>query len=155
MMNNVARLTDLALSRYQAVDAILRRAARGDGVMIHLACANDLETCVFSVERANRFARHLGSMGVLNVALLPADADALAVTEIRGAVEHSEERIIGAPQVQRGRRPPPYRPPIVSGQPNWLAANEAFAAIGEQRLLWTVLARNIEALYIAVTNPID
>ncbi|MEX2623280.1 MAG: hypothetical protein WD651_06110 [Acidimicrobiia bacterium] len=76
--------------------------------------------------------------------LMPNHADCQAIKDMRDAIQHTEQRLLGV-----------RKPPISKGQPIFPSFGESELALGPQTLSYDTLARVLEALHSALGSPID
>jgi hypothetical protein len=93
---NFCRLTDKALLEYEAARAEFNRYVSGArSPLPYLRGIDHMENCIDATYRAVRHAEALRSLGIGRGASAPTTAQHDALKDVRDALQHSEDRLLG------------------------------------------------------------
>jgi hypothetical protein len=147
LMTNLARLVDRSVVRYREASGHLddwietrhlgNESARFRGV-------SAIEECITLVHRAGNYADVLVRRDVIDPALMPSANDRKPIKDMRDAIQHLEDRILGT-----------RKPPIRRGEPNFPSFGPTALELGSQSLSYQSLSATITALHEAVGSPLD
>ena len=145
MVTHVFRLVDHSIEAYHRIGELVDELIASQ---IHpraiFRCSSAIEECVTTVNRAGRMAQRLMKLGIFDKAAIPSKAELLAVTQMRDAIEHIDERLLGHSS----------KSPNVAGAPAMVTPDDDAAVLGPHRLEWVTLASVITKLHHAVNYPI-
>lgn len=131
---NFCRLTDKALLEYEAARADFEKYVAGAGSpMPYLRGIDHMENCIDAADRAVRHAEALRSLKIRGVAPVATDAQREMLKQVRDAVQHAEDRLLGT---STGKR----RPHIIQGQAFALFPTNTRVVIGHHALGYHQLA---------------
>jgi hypothetical protein len=147
LMTNLARLVDRSVVRYREASGYLdewietrhlgNESARFRGV-------SAIEECITLVHRAGRYADVLMRRDVIDPTLMPSANDRKPIKDMRDAIQHLEDRILGT-----------RKPPIRRGEPSFPSFGPTAVELGSQSLSYQSLSATITALHEAVGSPFD
>jgi hypothetical protein len=146
LITNLARLVDRGLVRYREAGDYFSEwiATRHQGnESARFRAVSAIEESITLTHRAVLHARRLEDR-LVDPKLMPTHADCQTIKNMRDAIQHTEERLLGM-----------RKPPISKGQPIFPSFGESELAIGPQTLPYDTLARVLVALHSALGSPID
>ena len=147
LMTNLARLVDRSVVRYREasdyLDEWIETRHLGN-LSAQFRGVSAIEECITLVHRAGKYADELERRGVIDLALMPSANDRNPIKDMRDAIQHLEDRILG-------RR----KPPIHGGEPNFPSFGPKAVQLGSQSLSYQSLSATITALHEAVGSPSD
>jgi hypothetical protein len=148
-MTNLARLVDRSVVRYREASGYLDEwieTAHLGNLSAQFRGISAMEECITLVHRAGKYADELERRGVIDPALMPSANDRTSVKDMRDAIQHWEERILGTRK---------NKPPIRRGEPNFPSFGPTAVELGSQSLSYQSLSATITALHEAVGLPSD
>ena len=149
LMTNLARLVDRSVVRYREasdyLDEWIETAHLGN-LSAQFRGISAMEECITLVHRAGEYADALAGRGVIDPALMPSANDRTPITDMRDAIQHLDDRILGKRK---------DKPPIRRGEPNFPSFGPTAVELGSQSLSYQSLSAAITALHEAVGLPSD
>lgn len=143
LMTNLARLVDRAIALYISGSSYIDEwlaAQPSTNVTGFFRAVSTFEQCVTCTHRASLHAGELAKRGIIDPSLLKIDP---RIKEIRDAMEHFDDRILGRRQ-----------PPVQFGDPTFLAPADNGLVLGKHVLPYSGLADTLTSLHDAVGKPI-
>lgn len=146
LLTNVARLVDRSIVRYRSAgehfDEFCTTGSQGNFSALFRA-VSEFEECIVCVHRATAFAKPLFQQGVLDTSLQPNAAAMTAVKDMRDALTHLDDRILGL----RGPR-------VTQGQHTFPMPEDTEIVLGVHHLSYSALLEVISSLHAALEQPL-